>query len=247
MNWPNLARLSILAAFLLTWEFLTPLFFDTRFFPRLSEVLQSGIALFSSGKIYPHLGVTLYELIAGLLIGSSIAVLFGLGVGVGRLARTLDPFISTLYAVPKILLFPLFILWFGAIAVESKIAFGAFAAFFPIATNIIASVREINPGFLRLSHSLGATTIQIYRTVILPSIVPSLFAGLRLGVVLTLIAVLMAELIVAERGIGLLISSAAGSLQVSEMIALLIVISIFSISITQALLIIEKRALRWSP
>lgn len=246
LSGPSSVRFLILLVTLVSWELVMPSLASTSLFTKPSEVLQSAIGLFSSGSVFPHLAVTLYEVLAGSLLGFSTAIVYGLIVGRRRLTDVLEPFVSTLYAVPKILLFPIFVLWFGALAVESKIFFGAFAGFFPVATNITASMTEIKPQHLALARSLGASRIQTYVTIILPSILPSLFSGLRLGMVLTLTAVLMAELIVAEKGIGLLISSASGSLQISQMLALLLIISIISIFINQVLLIIEKRSLRWS-
>ena len=122
-----------------------------------------------------------------------------------RFQYALDPFVNFLYATPRIVLIPLFIIWFG-IDWQSKVAVIFLGALFPMIINTMAGVRNTDAALLRVARSFGASETLVFRRVVLPGAVPFILTGLRLGVGHALTGVVVAELVAARHGIGKLIS-----------------------------------------
>jgi NitT/TauT family transport system permease protein len=151
--------------------------------------------------------VTLYEVAIGMVIACGAGILVG-GVvgGVAYLRDLLLPVFSSLYAVPIVVLYPIFTAWLG-IGSESKIVFAGVYGFFPVMLSTAAGIRTIDPQFLLAARSMGATLPQTIRRVIIPASLPTVLAGFRLGGALTIIGVVVAEMLISAGGIGYLVTS----------------------------------------
>ncbi len=145
------------------------------FLPSLSSTLA---VLWKDAGIYGHaLWVTLYEVAAAMAIACGGGILAGAAVGgLARLRILLLPVVSSLYAVPIVILYPVFTAWFG-VGSESKIAFAGIYAFFPVMLSTAAGIQTIDPQFLLAARSMGATLPQQIARVIIPASLPTVFAG----------------------------------------------------------------------
>lgn len=242
-----IGSLSMLA-FLCFWEFVVragavnPLFTSSP-----SRIIATGFAMFADGSIYEHLRVSGTEFVAGF----ALAVVFGVPLGIlmgwySRLNAVLEPFVSALYATPRIALLPLVVIWFG-IGLGSKIAIVFLGAIFPILVNTITGVRTIEADFIKVARSFGASDRQMFLTVALPSSVPLLLTGLRLGLGHGLVGIVVGEMYGATQGLGYLIAVAGARFQTDKVMVGIILIAGFGVALTELLRAIERRFERWRP
>ncbi|HZO47576.1 MAG TPA: ABC transporter permease [Xanthobacteraceae bacterium] len=237
-----------MTAFLLFWElsvvyeWVNPLFTSAP-----SRIATTGYDMFADGSIWPHLRVSGYEFIVGFGMAIVIGVPLGILMGwYGRLNAILDPFVSALYATPRIALLPLIMIWFG-IGLESKIAIVFLGAVFPILVNTITGMRTISADFVKVARSFGASDRQLFMTVALPSSVPLLLSGLRLGLGHALIGIVVGEMYGASAGIGHMISVAGARFQTDAVMVGIIIIAGTGVALTELLRMIERRFERWRP
>jgi NitT/TauT family transport system permease protein len=165
------------------------------------------LAAASDGGIFLRaFATTLAEIAAAVAIAWTLGVAIGIMVGSSRLlAAATAPVLSSIFAIPLIVLYPLLMAWLG-IGPLSKVVFGAFSGFFPIALNTIDGVRAIEPRYLALARSIGATRLQTYARMIFPLALPAMVSGLRVGTGLVVIGVLVTEMLASLGGVGFLIS-----------------------------------------
>ena len=176
----------------------------------------------------PSFGLDVYASLYEVFLGAALGALFGLPFGAlmgsnSYLYRLFDPLVYYVGAVPKIVLFPILILFLGT-GVESKVGIAAISAAFPIAVYTALAVREVNPIYIRAARSLGATKTQLYRAVYTPAIMGPVLSGARLGLGVAITAALLAETKVANVGLGFRSIEYYSRLQIAEMYALLILI-----------------------
>jgi NitT/TauT family transport system permease protein len=235
-------------AFLALWEavvqfgLVNPLFTSSP-----SRIAAAGYELFVGGTIYGDLEASGLEFFAGyglaILIGVPLGVLMG---WYSRVDAVLDPFVSALYATPRIALLPLVLIWFG-IGLMSKVAIVFLGAVFPILVNTITGVRTVDADFVKVARSFGSSDRQLFLKVALPSSVPLLLAGLRLGLGHGLIGIVVGEMFGATQGIGYLISVAGARFQTDKVMVGIIIIAASGLAMTQILRAIERRFERWRP
>jgi NitT/TauT family transport system permease protein len=237
-----------MTAFLIFWEtavaleWVNPLFTSSP-----SRIAIAGYEMFADGSIWPHLQVSGYEFVVGFGLAIVIGVPLGILMGwYGRLNAILDPFVSALYATPRIALLPLIMIWFG-IGIESKIAIVFLGAVFPILVNTITGMRTISADFVKVARSFGASDRQMFMTVALPSSVPLLLSGLRLGLGHALIGIVVGEMYGAHYGIGHLIAVSGARFQTDAVMVGIIIIASTGVAMTELLRMIERRFERWRP
>jgi NitT/TauT family transport system permease protein len=213
------------------------------FLPALSKTLA---VLYTDRHVYwAALLVTLYEVALSMLIACGLGILLGAVVGgLATLRNLLLPVFSSLYAVPIVILYPVFTAWFG-IGSESKIAFAGIYGFFPVMLSTAAGIRTIDPQFLLAARSMGATLPQLVTRVIIPASVPTVFAGLRLGGALTIIGVVVSEMLTASAGIGYLVTLNRTILDSPRVFAAILAILVLSIAYYMMARAIESRMVVW--
>jgi ABC-type nitrate/sulfonate/bicarbonate transport system permease component len=175
----------------------------------------------------------------------AIASLFGLSIGylVGRsryAVLVFEPLIAGIFAVPIIVFLPLFMLFFG-IDIESKIAFGATYAFFPIVLNTIGGISQVDPRFIIVSHSMGANEQQLFRRVLLPAALPVIVTGLRIGATIGFLAILGSEMIAGLRGLGSRVANLAEGMNTAEMFAYIVFVIILAGILNLTLSMMQRR------
>jgi NitT/TauT family transport system permease protein/taurine transport system permease protein len=234
----------ILAAILILWE-IVPLtgLLPELFLPALSKTLT---VLYIDRSIYfAALLVTLYEVALSMLIACGLGILFGAVVGgLANLRNLLLPVFSSLYAVPIVILYPVFTAWFG-VGSSSKIAFAGIYGFFPVMLSTAAGIRTIDPQFLLAARSMGATLPQQITRVIIPASLPTVFAGLRLGGALTIIGVVVSEMLTASAGIGYLVTLNRTILDSPRVFAGILAILVLSIAYYMLARALESRMIVW--
>lgn len=241
---PVVVQWSILAVLLVLWE-LIPMtgLLPELFLPPLSKTLY---VLWTDRAIYfAALLVTLYEVAIAMVIACGLGILVGAVVGgVAALRDLLLPVFSSLYAVPIVILYPIFTAWFG-IGSQSKIAFAGIYGFFPVMLSTAAGIRTIDPQFLLAARSMGATLPQQITKVIIPASVPTVFAGLRLGGALTIIGVVVAEMLTSSAGIGYLVTLNRTILDSARVFAAILAILVLSVVYYKLARAIESRMVVW--
>src|SRR5437868_5697487 len=202
---PSTVRRLILVLILVLWELVprTGLLAEL-FLPSLSKTLTVLIQNFD--EYGEALLVTLYEVAVAMVIACGAGILVGALVGgVAMLRNLMLPVFSSLYAVPIVILYPIFTAWFG-IGSESKIAFAGLYGFFPVMLSTAAGIRTIDPQYLLAARSMGATLPQQITRVIIPASIPTVLTGLRLGGALTIVGVVVSEMLTSAAGIGYLVT-----------------------------------------
>jgi NitT/TauT family transport system permease protein len=223
-------------------EWVNPLFTSAP-----SRIVSTGYEMFADGSIFPHLAVSGTEFLLGYGTAIAIGVPLGILMGwYGRINAVLDPFVSALYATPRIALLPLLMIWFG-IGLMSKVAIVFLGAVFPILVNTITGMRTLNADFVKVARSFGASDRQIFLTVALPSSVPLLLTGLRLGLGHALVGIVVGEMYGATHGLGFLIATAGARFQTDKVMVGIILIAAAGVAMTELLRLIERRFERWRP
>lgn len=216
------------------------------FFPPPLDILRGFGEIVAGGGLETH---ALYSLQAWAT-GFAIAVVVGIPIGLLMgsylpVDRVLGPIAWTIYATPTVAYQPLSKAWFG-FGIGPVIFLVAVSALFPILLNLAAGMRTTNPSLIRAGQVYGATRIDLYRTIFLPSTAPFLFAGLRQAVVLATIGMVVAELTGSSTGMGALIIRSANTYQTDQAFAAIAIVVIWSVSMTKVVTLIERWVTPWS-
>ena len=246
MRWPapSTARWLILVGLLAFWELMPRTkIIPELFLPSLSNTLT---VLYTDRFDYIEaLGVTIYEVAIAMVFACGVGILVGAVVGgVALLRNLLLPVFSSLYAVPIVILYPIFTAWLG-IGSESKIASAAIYGFFPVMLSTAAGIRTIDPQYVLAARSMGATLSQQIARVIIPASIPTVLTGLRLGGALTIIGVVVAEMLTSAAGIGYLVTRYRTILDSPRVFAAILMILALSVMFDVLARMVEKRTLVW--
>jgi ABC-type nitrate/sulfonate/bicarbonate transport system permease component len=226
----TLLRAAIILSALAVWELLSHsgwLYRDV--VPSLLSILRALIALLTSPSYYFNLGVTAAEIATALAIGGLSGVAVGILLGANRfLSKAFESYIYYLGPTPKIIFFPVMIMWFG-VGPESKVALGTLSCFFPVALSVAAGMRGIDKVLIRVGESFRAGPWQMVVKIYLPAMRHPIINGIRLGLGVALIGTLLAETKLSNKGIGFLIINAYSTFDMPRMYAMLIVLFVLAI------------------
>ena len=197
--------------------------------------------------IYRHLGVTLLETLLAFGIGAGLGLAGGLWLALAPLASAvLDPYIKAMNSMPRIILAPIFSVWFG-LGVASKVALGVTLVFFIVFFNVYQGVKEVSPVVLANARMLGASQRQLLRHVYLPSATSWVFSSLHTSVGLAFVGAVVGEYLGSSQGVGYLILQAEGTFDINTVMAGIIVLTAFALALDGAVGRIEKRLMKWQP
>jgi NitT/TauT family transport system permease protein len=197
--------------------------------------------------IYAHLWVTLVETLLAFAIGTSAGLAAGLWLALAPMAAAiLDPYIKALNSMPRIILGPIFAVWFG-LGIASKVALGFTLVFFIVFFNVYQGVREVSPTVLANARMLGADQRQLLRHVYLPSATSWVFSSLHTSVGLAFVGAVVGEYLGSARGVGYLILQAEGTFDVNTVMAGILVLTAFALVLDAAVSAIEVRLMKWQP
>lgn len=228
------------------WELVTTLGIEPPIIlPSPGSVVDAFRSLFSSSDIWADFAASGEELLYGLSLAAAVGVAAGLAIGwYPRLGYFFDPFISFLYAVPRVALGPLLVVWLG-IGLSSKVALVFLISVFPVLVNTSSGVRSLDPHLVRVARCFGANDLKIFRTIALPGSVPFILGGLRLAVGQSLIGVFVAELLGAQHGIGAMIENAGQQFQTDIVFAGLLIFAATGMLLTAIVRWLERRFDAW--
>lgn len=248
----------LLAAIFVFWWAMTkpgliPAFFFSNdsqaafFFGEPVIILQRIWDWFAGGEIYSHLGVTLYETVMAFVIGTIAGLAVGLWLALSPVAASVaDPFIKGFNSMPRVILAPIFAVWFG-LGPASKIALGFTLVFFIVFFNVYQGVREVNPNVLASAKMLGATRRQLLRYVYLPSAMSWVFSSLHTSVGMAFVAAVIGEYLGSAEGVGYLILQAETTFDMNTVMAGILVLTACALILDRIVTEVEKRLMRWQP
>ncbi len=241
----RLVQLGIFLAILLAWYWATlPGGINHLLLPAPAPVFRNFWILLTTSSIWPDLLVTIREWVTAFLIASVSGCTLGYVISrSGYAVRVFDPLLAGLYSIPAILLFPLYLLFFG-LGPGSKIAIGTTIAFFPIVLNTIAGLAYVDKAYITAARSMGANDLQMFWSVMMPAAFPVVLTGLRLGCIIAFLAILGGETISSLAGLGHRIVSLAENMESAQMFGNIIFAVLMAIVINGAVSFVEARGRR---
>lgn len=243
MSSTTLRRL-IVVTLIVLWEVLPRLgIIPQLFLPSLSSTLA---AFWHDAPEYRDaLLVTLYEVAVAMVFACGGGILAGAIVGSLPRPRVLImPMISSLYAIPLVILYPVFTVWLG-IGSESKIAFASIYGFLPTMLATAAGIQTIDPQLVLAARSMGATPIQRITRVVIPAAIPTVLSGLRIGGALVIVGVVVSEMLISSAGIGYLISRYRTILESAHVFAGVLLVLALAVAFNLLIRLVERRTAVW--
>lgn len=246
-------QILVMIVFLAVWHVMTTtsLFGDIKtsqfFFSTPGAVLARTFKELTSAEIYWHLGITLTETVLAFVIGSAAGILFGFAFARNALlSAVFDPYIKAANALPRVVLAPIFALWFG-LGIWSKVALGFTLVFFIVFFNVYQGVREVSPTILANARMLGMNERQLFKHVYWPSALTWMFSSLHTSVGFALVGAVVGEYLGSSAGLGYKIHEAESVFDVTGVFAGMVILTIFVIAIDALVTLVERRLLAWRP
>jgi NitT/TauT family transport system permease protein len=246
-------KISVAVVFIALWHLSTTVNFGDKplvppfFFSTPVEVAQRIFKWFSEGTIWRHLWITLTESLLAFVIGSVGGVLVGFWFARQPLvAAVFDPYIKMANALPRIVLAPIFTLWFG-LGIWSKVALGITLVFFIVFFNVYQGVKEVSPTVLANARMLGLNDRQLMRHVYWPSAMSWMFSSLHTSVGFAVVGAVVGEYLGSAAGLGYLILQAEGTFDIAGVFAGMFVLAAFVLAIDGIVTMVERRLLVWRP
>lgn len=238
----------LLVALFVIWDLLTRTeILPPFFFGEPLVVLQRVWEWFSGGTIYKHLAVTLVETLLAFVIGTVAGLIFGLWLALSKTASALlDPYIKAFNSMPRVILAPIFAVWFG-LGIWSKVLLGVTLVFFIVFFSVYHGVREVNPVLVANARMLGASKRQLLRYVYLPSATAWVFSSLHAAVGMAFVGAVIGEYLGSARGVGYLILQAECVFDINTVFAGVLVLTVCALLLDRIVTVAERRLLRWRP
>uniref|UniRef100_A0AAU2VIU4 ABC transporter permease n=1 Tax=Streptomyces sp. NBC_00008 TaxID=2903610 RepID=A0AAU2VIU4_9ACTN len=246
------SRIAVLVAVVGLWEWLArtavidPFNFSmpSKIWDQIRTWVTDGTA---QGSLWEQIWYTLYEALLGWVIGVIAGVLFGIALGRVRFAAdVLGPYIKVLNALPRIVLAPIFLIWFG-LGPASKVASAVVLVFFPVFFNAFQGAREVDRNLVANSRILGASNRQVTLQVVIPSATSWIFTSLHVSFGFALIGAIVGEYIGATKGLGLLVAASQGTFNAAGVYAAMAILAVVALLAEGLLTFLEKKLFRWKP
>jgi NitT/TauT family transport system permease protein len=239
-------QIGIGGAIVAAWEWgVRARLLDPFFVSRPGAIASRVAAWTMSGAIWGHLAVTLEEAVLGLIVGGVLGI--GLGFVLARspfAARVSDPYIKMLNAVPRVVLAPLFLLWFG-LGIWSKVALAVTLVFFVMFFNTYQGVRDADRVLIDNVRMLGASERQLVRHVLVPSALTWIFSSLQTSLGFAMVGAVVGEYLGSARGLGYIISQAEGTFDTTGVFAGMFVLAVVVVIVSAGVTRVERYLLRW--
>jgi len=241
---PNVIRGVTVAIFFVFWEIsargMNPLFMS---YP--SAIFRAAWTITENGDLPQAFLTSMGPFVAGLAISIVGGVVIGVIIGqFWLLEYMLDPFINALYAIPRVALVPLIILWAG-LEFTGKVTILVSIAIFPIIINTYAGIKDVRGSLIEIGRAYCATETQIFAKIVLPAALPYIMAGIRMAVGLAIIGMIVAEFFTAITGLGGLIVNYANSFATAKMFVPVIIIGLLGVGLTEVVMRVERRLSHW--
>ncbi|GAB4575940.1 MAG: ABC transporter permease [Anaerolineae bacterium] len=246
-NWTRiLLPLAFGAALLAGWELLyRSSLYPPFIVPAPAEVGTRLLAVLQDGTLLRHTLTTLREVLLGLLLGVSTAVVLGYLIARSTLLeQILTPYLVALQAVPVVAIAPLLVIWFGS-GLTSKVLICALTVFFPMLVNTIVGIRSVAPELHDLMRTLEATRWQTLRHLEAPAALPVLMGGLKVSATLSVIGAVVGEFVSARAGLGFLVNSSRNIFDTPLMIVAVFTLSLLAMSLYGLVTLLERWLVAW--
>jgi len=240
------AQLLLAAALLALWQALVAAgLLDPFFVSRPSDIARRIAAWIAEGTLWRHLGVTIEESVLGLVVGAALGIAVGFALARSPfVGSVLDPYIKMLNAVPRVVLAPLFLLWFG-LGIWSKVALAVTLVFFVMFFNTYQGVRDADPVVIDNVRMLGATERQLVRHVLIPSALTWIFSSLQTSLGFAMVGAVVGEYLGATHGLGYVIAQAEGTFDTTGVFAGMTVLAAVVVIASAGVSRLERWLLRW--
>jgi NitT/TauT family transport system permease protein len=232
-----------LVVFVVAWKAIVVIgAYPTFILPPPETVFDRFIGAWADGIMAPHFAATLVEVALGLVVGAGSGLVVGYALARSALVeRLISPYLVAAQATPILALAPLIALWFGP-GLVSKVVICSLIVFFPVAVATMVGIRSVDARLLELGRALRATRRQVLTTLEIPAALPSILGGLRVGVTLAVVGAIVGEWAGAEKGLGVLVNLARGSLfDIPLMFATLLTIALVGIALYLVVVLVERR------
>jgi NitT/TauT family transport system permease protein len=241
---PNAVRTLSVAVFFVIWEYYGRRM-DPIFMAPPSAIFNATLELIQSGALRKALIESLWPFAVGMMLTVIVGIVLGIVIAQWRIAEyILDPYINALYAIPRIALVPLIILWAG-LEFTGKVTILVSVAIFPITVNTYAGIRDVRGSMLEIGRAYGATEWQIFSKIVMPAAIPFIMAGIRLAVGLAIIGIIVAEFFTAISGLGGMIVEYANVFATAKLFVPIIVIALVGVVLTELVMWLERRLSKW--
>ena len=228
------------------WQLLVDVkLLDPFFVSRPTEIARRIATWIVDGTLVRHLFVTVEESLLGLIVGAALGIASGFALGrAPTAARVFDPYIKMLNAIPRVVLAPLFLLWFG-LGIWSKVALAVTLVFFVMFFSTYQGVRDADPVLIDNARMLGATERQLVRHVLVPSALTWIFSSLQTSLGFAMVGAVVGEYLGATHGLGYVISQAEGTFDTTGVFAGMTVLAFVVVIVSMAVSRLERWLLRW--
>jgi NitT/TauT family transport system permease protein len=242
MLWPLASGVAGLAL----WEVLVrALEIPVFLLPAPSQVVRTIIQYWS--YLFTQLAITVLAAALGLVMSVAFGLVAGAAIAGSRLIdRLLTPWLVVAHAVPKVVIAPLFLVWFG-FGLQSEMFFVVAFTFFPVIVNTVTGLKSADPEQLLMVRAMGATRLQILTKIQFPSALASICAGVKLAVTLAPVGAVIGEFVASNAGLGHLLIRAVGDMDTALAFAAVTIFSIFGVLLWRAAEWVESRILPWHP
>ncbi len=250
--WVWVGRAAVVVFVLGGWQWFTAVkWVDKFFFGQPSGIWDSLVHLFTVGTafgtIWENLGITVLEAFLGFLLGTAGGVVFGILFGSNKyLADVFGPYIKVLNSIPRIVLGSIFVVAFG-FGPFPKVLLAAVLVFFIVFFNAFQGVREVDQNLIANVRVLGASPLQVARHVTIPSAMTWIIASLHTAFGFAIIGALVAEVLGAQHGVGLIITTAQGNFDPDTVFACMVIMAAVTLIAEYLITLLERALLRWRP
>ena len=213
--------------------------------PSPGDVWTELIRSIQTASFWGHIGVTLIEVLSGLIIGAGLAIVLGYALAKSHLLDSiLSPVLVASQAVPIVAVAPLLAIWFGY-GLTPKIVTSVLIVFFPILINVIAGLRSIEPNLRDLMRSLQADRRQMFWKLEVPAALPMILSGFKVGATLSVIGAVVGEFVNSDQGLGFLIKQGNGTYNTARTFVALIALVVMALVMYGSVVLMERRWLAW--
>jgi NitT/TauT family transport system permease protein len=239
-------QVGLAATAIVLWQWLVSLkLLDPFFFSRPTDIARRVASWVTTGTIWRHLAVTLEESFLGLVVGAALGIVLGFLLARAPFAaRVADPFIKMLNAIPRVVLAPLFLLWFG-LGIWSKVALAVTLVFFVMFYNTYQGVRDADRVVVDNVRMLGASERQLVRHVLVPSALTWIFSSLHTSLGFAVVGAVVGEYLGSARGLGYVIQQAEGTFDTTGVFAGMFVLAVVVVVVSVGVSRLERWLLRW--